>query len=157
MILSSTSPGLVFVALLGACIWIGGFVTIVVVARVAAQQLEPPVRVAFFRAFGRRFLLVGAPALTAALAAGGVLLSERPWDGTALAATIVGVLLVLSLIAGVVQARGMTRLRTRVLSEPDNETLAPRVRRGSVVAASLRAAIGLLSIGLLALAAVLAT
>ena len=53
---------LVFVELLAASIWIGGFVAIGVVAKVARAQLEPAQRVAFFRHLGRTYLRVGGAA-----------------------------------------------------------------------------------------------
>lgn len=154
----ATDPMLTFVALLGACVWVGGLVAILVVVRVARQQLDRSAQVAFFRTFGRRYVRVGAPALVLALGAGAVLLAERPWDGSSLAAVLVSVTLVLATTAGVGQARGMTRLRARALGGPgDDHALAERMRRGSVRAAVLRAVIGLLSLGLLALASVLAS
>lgn len=136
--------------------WIGGFVAIVVVVRIARQQLERPAQVTFFRALGRRYLGVGAGALVVALAAGAALLAEHPWDGTTLAAVLVATALVLVTIVGVVQARGMTRLRAHALSAPDDPVLLARVRRGAARAGILRATIGLLSLALLALAAALA-
>jgi hypothetical protein len=144
---------LVFVALLAACVWVGGFVAIAVVARVARRQLEPGARVAFFRALGRSYGVVGGVALAVALACGAALLADRAWDGTALAAIVVAVALVLATVAGVAQARGMTRLRRRALGDA---ALAAQVRTGAARAALLRAAIGALSVALLALAAVLA-
>lgn len=146
----------IFLALLGSSIWFGGFVAIAVVARIARRRLDRPAQVEFFRALGRRYIVVAAPALVVALAAGGVLLADRPWDGTALAAVLTAGALVLVTGAGVAQARGMTRLRRRVLREGDDEVLATRLRRGALLAAVLRAAIGILSLALLALAAVLA-
>jgi hypothetical protein len=150
------TPVVVFLALLGWSIWLGGFVAIAVVARIARRQLDRPAQVAFFRALGRRYIVVAAPALVVALAAGGVLLADRPWDGTALAAVLAAGALVLVTGAGVAQARGMTRLRGRVLREGDDAALATSLRRGALLAGVLRAAIGLLSLALLALAAVLA-
>lgn len=154
---ATASPVLVFVALLGACVWVGGFVAIGVVARIARRQLERPAQVAFFRALGRSFGVVGGSALIVALASGAALLSDRAWGATALAAAVVAVALALVTGAGVAQARGMTRLRQGALREPGDGVLVARVRRGALRAAILRASIGALSLGLLALAAVLAT
>jgi len=153
----ATDAMLTFVALLGTCVWVGGFVAILVVVRVARQQLDGSAQVAFFRAFGRRYVRVGAPALVLGLGAGAVLLADRRWDATSMAAVLVSVVLVLATAAGVAQARGMTRLRARTLGDPGGDhAVAERIRRRSVRAAVLRAAIGLLSVGLLALASVLA-
>ena len=157
MILVAASQVVVFVALLGASVWVGGFIAIAIVARIARRQLERPAQVAFFRRLGREYAVIGTPALVIALAAGGVLLEERAWDHTASAAVVVAGALLLATAAGVAQARGMTRLRTRALGGPDDAALARQVRRGAVLAGALRAAIGLLSLALLALAAVLAT
>jgi hypothetical protein len=156
MIPLGTSPLVVFVALLGTSVWVGGFVAIAVVARVARRQLGPPAQVAFFRVLGREYAVIGAPALVIALAAGAMLLEPRAWDATAAGAVAVAGALVVATVAGIAQARGMTRLRTRAVGDPDDPALALRVRRGAVLAGALRAAIGLLSVALLALAAVLA-
>jgi uncharacterized membrane protein len=144
-----------FLALLGACIWIGGFVTLVVVVRVARQQIGSRLQVAFFRALGRSYLPLAATALTLALAAGAWLLSFDDLHGIALATLPTGAGLVLAVLAGVTQARAMTRLRTRLLEQPADATLALRVQRAAVQAAALRATIGLLSLVLLALAGIL--
>lgn len=153
---ASVSPALVFAALLGACVWIGGFVMLVVVVGVARQHLPLDAQVSFFRALGRRYLPVGGLSLALALAAGCALLSTHRWDATALAAVIVAAVLILALIAGVIQARGMTRLRRRHLDAPDDRGLASRIHREAVAAGILRALIGALSVALLVLAAILA-
>ena len=151
------STVLTFAALLGACVWVGGFVVIAVVVRVARQQLNPSSQVAFFRVLGRRYLPIGSAALALALGAGGGLLSSRRWDGTTLATVCVAGALIVTLAVGVVQARRMTRLRSRMLASPADSELASAVRRGAIRAALLRATIGLLSLTLLALAVVLAS
>ncbi|HVW16959.1 MAG TPA: hypothetical protein VHB30_01810 [Solirubrobacteraceae bacterium] len=145
-----------FAALLGACVWVGGFVAIVVVARVAREHLDHPGQVAFFRALGRRYLRLGGVALLAALGAGAALLARHRWDGTVLATVLVAAALLLVTVVGVLQARAMTRLRSRALHDPD-PAVAARVRREARHAGALRAGIGLLSLALVALAAVLAT
>jgi hypothetical protein len=150
------TPVLVFTAFVAGAVWVGGFVAIAVVARVAGAQLEPAVRVAFFRALGRSYGRVGGLALVVALACGALLLADHPWDGTVLAALVVAGALVLVTAAGVAQARGMTRLRARALDEPGDAELAQRVRAGARRAGVLRAAIGVLSLVLVALAAGLA-
>jgi hypothetical protein len=150
------SAVLVFVALLAACVWVGGFVAIAVAARVARRELAPGAQVAFFRGLGRSYGVVGGVALAVALGCGAALLAGHGWDGTALAAVVVAVALVAVTVAGVTQARGMTRLRRRAL-DAGEAALAARVRAGAARANALRAAIGALSLVLLALAAVLAT
>lgn len=141
---------------LAAAVWVGGYVAIVVVARVATATLDSADRVSFFRGLGRRYLLVGGPALVVALVTGGVLLVGRPWGGTLTAvAVLTGVLIGVTVVA-VLQARRMTRLRKRALTESADEPLKARVRRGAVHAGLLRACIGLLSVALLVLGVVLA-
>lgn len=153
----ATSPPLIFAALLGACVWGGGLVTIAIVVGVTREQLDRTAQVDFLRALGRRYLRVGAPALALALGPGAVLLGGRPWNLTSSATVVVGVALVVVTAAGVVQAQGMTRLRAEALDPPgDDHVLAQQIRRGSVRATVLRAAIGLLSVALLALVSVLA-
>lgn len=156
MIIASTRPLLVFVVLLAMAIWVGGFVAIAVVASVARGELGPSTRVRFFRALGRRYGVVGGPRLVVALTAGGVLLADRSWDGAALAAVVLGAALLLTTAAGVMQARGMTRLRTRALNEVDRDEVAEQVQRGARRAAALRTAIGALTLALLAVVAILA-
>jgi hypothetical protein len=156
--MSATSEAILLgVFTLASCIWIGGYVAIAVVAQVATRTLEPGQRVVFFRGLGRSYLLVGGPALVLALGAGAGLLSDHAWDGVLAAAVVAAAALVASLAVGVAQARRMTRLRAAALAAPDDPQLAARVRRGARAATLLRAAIGLLSLVLVALGALLAT
>jgi uncharacterized membrane protein len=152
----AAESALVFLHLLGLSVWVGGFVAIVVVARVASRELAPPVRVAFFRALGRTYGVVATAALAVALATGVVLVSERGWQGTVLLAGGLAVGLVLATAAGVVQARSMTRLRRRALAQAESPGLAASVRRRALSAALLRATIGALTLALLAVGATLA-
>ena len=156
---AAASSVLVFVHLLAACIWVGGFVAIGVAAGVARRQLGDAERVAFFRALGRSYGVVGGPALVVALASGAVLLGDRApgWDGTALAAVVLAAALVLATVAGVMQARGMTRLRQRALGASGDAALALALRRGAMRALVLRATIGVLTLALLAVGVVLTT
>jgi hypothetical protein len=135
--------------------WLGGFVAIGVVARVASRTLSRGDRIAFFRALGRSYGVVGSVALLLAYGTGGALLSQHSWDGTALAAVMIAAVLVAATVVGVVQARRMTRLRQRALTEPDGAALANLVERGARRAAVLRAGIGLLSLALVAVMALL--
>jgi putative copper export protein len=61
---------LVFVHLLAASVWVGGFVAVAVVARVAKRELDPAARVAFFRSLGRDYGKVGGSALAVATLTG---------------------------------------------------------------------------------------
>lgn len=145
------------VLVLAAAVWVGGFVTLVVVARVARQTVGPAERVAFFRRLGRGYAVVAGPALAVALASGASLLYDHRWDGMLVATLIVAAALVAATLVGVAQARQMTRLRRGAVQRSDDAALAGRVRRGARTAGILRALIGALSIALLALGVVLAT
>jgi uncharacterized membrane protein len=142
---------------LATAIWVGGLVAIFVVARVAHATLRPAERVAFFRGLGRAYGLVGGVALTAALASGAVLASAYRWGGFLTASTAVAAGLVTATVAGVAQARRMTRLRQHALRAPGSPELTAKVRRGARNAAVLRAAIAALSLALLALGTLIAT
>lgn len=156
-LLTASRPVLVFVHLLATCVWVGGFVAIAVVARIARRELEPPTRVAFFRGLGRSYGIVGGASLAVALGTGLALLSDRGWSGTVVAAAVLAAALVVATAAGVVQARGMTRRRERALRDSTDERLAARVDRGAVWARALRLAIGGLTLALLAVGATLAS
>lgn len=135
---------------LAAAVWVGGFVAIAVVARVATRTLGAAERIGFFRGLGRSYLVVGGPALVVALVCGGLLLAGSPWGGMPTATTVVAAALVITTVTGVVQARRMTRLRRSALDQPDG-VLAARVRSGARRAGLLRALIGVLSVTLLVL------
>lgn len=145
------------VLVLATAVWIGGLVAIFVVARVAHSTLGAADRVAFFRGLGRAYGLVGGIALATALASGGILASTYEWGGQLIAGTVVAAGLVTVTIAGVAQARRMTRLRRDALRDPGSPQLTARVRRGARNAAILRAAIAALSLALLALGTVIAS
>jgi uncharacterized membrane protein len=148
---------LVAVLVLATAVWIGGLVAIFVVARVAHATLEVAERVTFFRGLGRAYGLAGGMALTIALASGAVLAATYRWDGQLTASTVVAAGLVAATVAGVAQARRMTRLRQDALRDPGRLELAAKVRRGTRNATVLRAAIAALSLALLALGTVIAT
>lgn len=145
------------VLVLASCIWVGGYVAIAVVARVATRTLTAAQRIAFFRALGRRYLLLGVSALLVAFGTGAALLTDHPWDGFVTAALVTGAALVTALVVGVAQARRMTRLRAAALATAEGRHATDRVRRGARSAALLRAVIGLLSLALIALGSLLAT
>lgn len=142
---------------LATAVWIGGLVAIFVVARVAHATLGPAERVAFFRGLGRAYGLAGGIGLTIALASGAVLTATYRWDGQLTASAVVAAGLVAATVAGVAQARRMTRLRQDALRDPGSPHLTAEVRRGAKDAAVLSAAIAALSLTLLALGTVIAT
>ncbi|MGV1047161.1 MAG: hypothetical protein ACOYD4_01365 [Solirubrobacterales bacterium] len=144
---------LVALNLLAASVWVGGLVAIFVVARAASATLEPAQRVAFFRALGRSYGIVGSVALLLALLSGAILLGDHPWDGLLVAAALVAAALLAATAAGMARARAMTRLRRRALESPG---LEGRARREARIAAGLRGAIAVLTLALLVLGAALA-
>lgn len=142
---------------LATAVWVGGLIAIFVVARVAHATLGTAERVAFFRGLGRAYGLAGGLALVIALASGAVLASTYRWDGQLTASAVVAAALAAATVAGVAQARRMTRLRQDALRDPGSLELMARVRRGARSASVLRAAIAVLSLALLALGTVIAT
>jgi uncharacterized membrane protein len=153
----TTRAVLLGVFTLATSVWVGGYVAIAVVARVATRALEPANRVAFFRALGRSYLVVGTPALLIAIGTGAALATDHPWDGELTASVALVAALLVSLAVGVAQARLMSRLRAAALADPSDLGLTQRVRRGARAATVLRAVIGLLSLALIALGSLLAT
>jgi hypothetical protein len=151
------AAALTAVLVLAAAVWVGGLVAIFVVARVANATLGAAERVAFFRGLGRAYGLTGGLALTIALASGAVLAASHPWNAQLAASAVVAAGLVAATVAGVAQARRMTRLRQDALRDPGRLELTAKVRRGARNAAALRAAIAALSLALLALGTVIAT
>lgn len=144
------------VLMLATAVWVGGLVAIFVVARVAKRTLRPAERIELFRGLGRAYGPLSGLALAVALASGVALLPGHPWNGPVTAATAVAGGLVTITVAGVLQARRMTRLRRGALGDPRNPRLAGQVRRQAINAAILRALIAALSLALLALGALLA-
>ncbi|MDN5764088.1 MAG: hypothetical protein L0H41_17470 [Microlunatus sp.] len=143
------------VLILAASIWLGGYVALIVVSRVATRTMDPATRSGFFRELGRTYGLVTTIALLVAYACGVALLFGRPWDGVLVATVVIAIALAAVTAVGVVQARGMGRLRRRARGEPGDLRLAEQVRRGARRATALRALIGVLSLGLLALGVML--
>ena len=146
---------LVVVELVSASIWVGGLIAIGVVARVARLTLEPARRIDFFRLLGRHYLRVGGSSLLVALACGAGLLADGDWAGAKSVAAALGIALVLTTIAGVVQARSLTVLRRSALEDGAPTALLVRVDRKARSAALLRGAIGVLTLALLVVSAVL--
>jgi hypothetical protein len=149
----AASVPLIAVSAVAAGVWIGGLVAIFVVARVASATLDQAQRISFFRALGRTYGIVGGVALLVALAGGALLLADHPWEGLLIASAIVAGALVAATVAGIAQARAMTRLRRRALSGPT--LLREQVRRGGIIAAALRGAIAILTLTLVVLGSAL--
>jgi hypothetical protein len=118
------------VLILATAVWIGGLVAIFMVTRVAHATLGAGERVAFFRDLGRAYGLVGGGALAAALASGAVLASRVPLGRPADRQHGGRAGLVTATVAGMTQARRMTRLRQDALDGTGSAELAAKVRRG---------------------------
>jgi uncharacterized membrane protein len=150
----ATSTPLVALELLAACVWVGSLVCLALVTSSARKVLDGPSQVAFFRAIGRRYGIVGTAALLVAIGCG-LALAWPPstWSGTIDAAVVLAGVLVLATIAGMTQARAMTALRRRVVSAPGDISAAEALRRGRTLAGALRGTMAALTLGVLVLAA----
>jgi hypothetical protein len=138
-----------FVLVLATSIWVGGLVTIAVVARVASRTLTEADRVQFFRGLGGTYAPVGGAALGTALVAGAFLAGDRALDGPLVAASAVAGALVVTTAVGIAQARRMTQLRLSAAAISDDPRVSHDVRHGATRATLLRLLIGALSIALL--------
>jgi uncharacterized membrane protein len=145
---------LIGILVLAASVWIGSLVCLVVVASAARSSLDAPTRVAFFRALGRRYGMVGGGALATVIGVG-LAMGWPPssWDRLEDTAAALTAAVVVATAAGVGQARGMTRLRQRSLERPTDPSLAERVRLGARVATVLRGLIAALSLAVVAVTA----
>ena len=117
-------------------------------------MLDGPSQVAFFRAIGRRYGIVGTAALLAAIGCGLALpWPPSTWSNIIEAAVALSGFLVLLTSAGMAQARAMTVLRRRAVTAPDDRVAAEAVRRGRVLAGTLRGTMALVTLAVLVLAA----
>ncbi|WP_349897374.1 hypothetical protein [Parafrigoribacterium soli] len=133
---------------LGASLWIGGFVAIMIVSATSNKSLETKERIALFRGLGRGYLRVAVVAFLAVVVPGIVLLAFRPWDGYSLAIVVLAVALVIVTALGVRQARQLTRMRKAAAEASSEPTPAASLARKAVAARALRSAIGLLSLAI---------
>jgi uncharacterized membrane protein len=152
---ATASVPLIALHALAASIWVGGLVAILVVARVAGKTLDPPQRVAFFRALGRCYGVLGSVALLVGLGTGAVLLRGHRWDGLMTVTAVVAAALLVATAVGMAQARAMTRLRRRALTGAGGRALEAELQRGAALAGALRGAIAVLTLALVVLGAAL--
>jgi len=150
----ATSAPLVAVELIAASIWVGGMVCLAIVAKAARGVLDDSSQVAFFRAVGRRYGMVGTASLLIAIAAG-LALSWPPssWSRTIDAAVALAGVLIVATIAGMMQARAMTALRRTLIASPGDSSTAEALRRGRLLANGIRGLMGLLTLAIVILAA----
>lgn len=133
---------------LGAAVWVGGFVALVVVAHVTRSALPPAQRVLVFREIGRVYGPLGGLALGVSFVTAALILKDRAWEAPLGVASALAVALTLAVVAGVMQARRMTDRRVDALRHPDDPGRRDVVRRSSRAAAGLRASIGVLTLAL---------
>lgn len=153
--------------LIAAAIWAGGLVFLGLSVSAARRTLGDAERIAFFRAIGRRFLVVGGLALVVLIATGSDMVSDRDaWDtlgegtygGTLLAKLIlVGVVIVLTLVHSLVQGPALSRLREQQAERPDDPALATEIRRKAALAGVFSLLNLLATLAILVLAARLVT
>ena len=135
----TTSAPIVALEILSASVWTGSLVCLAVVSRAARTVLESPAQVAFFRAVGRRYAIVGTGSLLVAIGTGLAMAWPPPtWSATIDAAVALAGLLVLATAAGMAQARAMATLRRRAMSSPANPAARAAARHGRRVATALR-------------------
>jgi len=134
-----TSAPVVALEILSASVWIGSLVSLAVVSQAARKVLEGSAQVAFFRAVGRRYAIVGTASLLGAIG-DGLAMAWPPatWTATIDAAVALAGVLVLATAAGMAQARLMGTLRRRAMESPDDHATRASVRRGRRLATSLR-------------------
>ena len=150
----ATSAPLVAVEMIAASIWVGGMVCLAIVAKAARGVLDESSQVAFFRAVGRRYGMVGTASLLIAIAAG-LALSWPPssWSRTIDAAVVLAGVLVVATIAGMMQARAMTALRRKLIANAGDSSTAVALRRGRLLANGIRGLMALMTLAIVILAA----
>jgi uncharacterized membrane protein len=138
--------------ILGAGVWMGGFVAIMIVNATSKKTIDAAGRIALFRGLGRSYLKVAAVAFVLVVVPGGILLAFRPWDGFTLAILLVALLLVVLTGIAVRQARRMTRMRKAALAHPADGPCPAPIGRNARRAWVLRMGIGVASLALFVLA-----
>ena len=150
----ATSAPLVAVELIATSIWVGGMVCLAIVAKAARGVLDESSQVAFFRAVGRRYGMVGTASLLIAIAASLALsLPPSSWSRTIDAAAVLASVLVVATIAGMMQARAMTALRRKLIANTRDSSTAVALRRGRLLANGIRGLMALMTLAIVILAA----
>ena len=150
----ATSAPLVAVELIATSIWVGDMVCLAIVAKAPRGVLDESSQVAFFRAVGCRYGMVGTAALLVAIAVG-LALSWPPssWSRTFDSAAVLAGVLVVATIAGMMQARAMTALRRKLIANPRDSSTAVALRRGRLLADCIRGLMALMTLAIVILGA----
>jgi putative copper export protein len=153
--------------LIAAAVWAGGLVFLGLAVGAARGTLADADRIAFFRAVGRRFAIVGGIALLVLIATGSDMTSDRDawsrlgegtYGATLLAKLIlVGVVIVLTLVHSFVQGPALSRLRAQALERPGDDVLRRRIRTRAAQAGIVSLLTLLATLAILVLAARLVT
>ena len=150
----SSNVFLVATELLAASVWVGSLASLAVVANVARRALEPRSQVVFFRALGRRYALVGPASLLVSIGVGlAIAWPPSKWSAALASAVALAGALVVATVAGMAQARAMTRRRQKAVSAPGGAASARAVRRGRLVAGGLRGLMAALTLAVVVLCA----
>ncbi len=145
---------LITIELLASSIWVGSLVCLAVVARATTNALPQASRVQLFRNVGQLYGRLGTACLVVAIGIGFALAgSPGNWGAQLATALALSLLLLAITVAGMMQARRMTKLRTQALEHADDDSWAQRVQRGATQAAALRGLIGLLTLAVVVLGA----
>ena len=142
---------LVALGTLGVGAWFGGFVTVFLVSRSSRTTLAAPHRVALFREFGRRYLVVAACAMALILVPATILTYIDPSNTAALVLLVASIVIVAVSVPAVGQARRMGALRRAALDAPDDADKAEVVHRSARSATALRAVLAVASVSLVVL------
>lgn len=118
------------------------------VSIISARTLDADSRVQFFKRFGRVYFIMAGSALAVALTTGWIFLAQTPWSDNHARIAVGSGALLLTLASGIVQARDLTRRRTRLVQEPRDAELAKSVLFRARLAAGLRVLIGVFSLGI---------
>jgi hypothetical protein len=143
------------VGAVAASVWIGSFVCLAVVARIARRALDRRSSVVLFREVGRAYRILGTAALLVAIGMGLALAWPIPTTRLAVAIVSTAAVLVALTGAGMAQAHRMTARRLHALRHPDDVVAVRLVHRGAVAAAVLRGLIGVSTLLIVVFAAAL--
>mgnify|MGYP001329874426 CR=1 FL=1 len=137
----------------GSGMWLGGLLTVPILALTSARLIDPATRTALFVAFGRGFAVLMGVVLAVVIVAASRLdvMSDDPMATGVLALSLT---LLATTSVGVLQARRMSRLRRSVARDGSADG-DQDVHRNATVALALRTTIGLISVAQLVMAVVL--